>query len=561
MAWPVALITWVYLSVGRLGFYPTDEGLVQAYTYRILHGQVPHRDFISPRPLGSALLHIIDLVIPGPLFEVARVLALAEYTIYAVLLAWLIFDIAPWRWRLLPAAAAAASVLVNLNTFPLMSWYTVDGLMLVAAGYVCVREGARRASRRHIIAGFILLGLAALTKQSFVPAPAFGWMLLGPWLAAASWRQRLTRLVGTGLVGALPSLAFVAVISLWGGFQALRTQLLGGAVVYGGPLLAALTGPRAWFLWLSIVSFAGFFGVVQLGARRSDLPAAATWACRGAAAVLLVAVPLGSGLGGSGQEWSIWVVWMLITYLGMSWLVNRESDAVGFVILGTAWMSMLSWGYAWPSFVAGSIVLFLLHRLRPPQPAGRRATYLQVFGPGLVAVLLLVMVGGELLAQRATHVYLDRPARQLTATLGSVSSTLGGIRTNPQTAAYLGTMAECVRRYPARRVAVLPENAAMYPALSINNPFAIDWMWPDDIHGSRQRLLDEVTALNRDGDYAIFFQTIGQPELVNDTVVPPASIESPVHAYTDIPALVYSRLTGNRAVCGSLLVVSSRPLR
>jgi len=73
-------------------------------------GQVPHRDFTSPRPLGSALIHLLDFAVPGPLFEVSRIIALLQYTAYAILLAWLIFQISPWRWNLLAACGTAASV-------------------------------------------------------------------------------------------------------------------------------------------------------------------------------------------------------------------------------------------------------------------------------------------------------------------------------------------------------------------------------------------------------------------------------------------------------------------
>src|SRR6266446_5125765 len=176
VVWPPALVASVYLAVGRLGFYPTDEGLNQEYTYRILLGEVPHRDFISPRPLGSALLHLVDFAIPGPLFEVSRVIALCEYAAYAVLFAWLIYEAVPWRWGVVAVIGAAGSVLVNLNSFPLMSWYTVDGLLLVAGGFVAVARGAHRRSWLLVGLGFLLMGAAALTKQSFVPAPAFGWV-------------------------------------------------------------------------------------------------------------------------------------------------------------------------------------------------------------------------------------------------------------------------------------------------------------------------------------------------------------------------------------------------
>src|SRR5205823_6618447 len=145
------MVAAVYATVGRLGFYPTDEGLLQAYTYRILHGQVPHRDFISPRPLGSALLHIVDFAVPGPLFEVSRVIALCEYAGFAV---------------------------------------------------------------------------------------AFAWLLLLPRLGRAGVASTVRTLLWTGVVSALPTIAFVGAISAVGGFQALRTQLLGAAFIYGRPLLA-----------------------------------------------------------------------------------------------------------------------------------------------------------------------------------------------------------------------------------------------------------------------------------------------------------------------------------
>ena len=45
------------------GFNPTDEGFVLSATNRVLHGQIPHVDFSSVRPLGYAYLHIPELLI------------------------------------------------------------------------------------------------------------------------------------------------------------------------------------------------------------------------------------------------------------------------------------------------------------------------------------------------------------------------------------------------------------------------------------------------------------------------------------------------------------------
>ncbi len=44
------------------GFNPTDEGFVLSATNRVWHGQVPHADFSSVRPLGYAYLHIPELL-------------------------------------------------------------------------------------------------------------------------------------------------------------------------------------------------------------------------------------------------------------------------------------------------------------------------------------------------------------------------------------------------------------------------------------------------------------------------------------------------------------------
>src|SRR5260370_22261138 len=158
------------------------------------------------------------------------------YSAYAGFVAWLIYRVPPWRWGPLAVVGSAASVLINLNTFPLMSWYTVDGLLLIACGYLVIAAAIRRGSRAAVLIGFLLPGIAALTKQSFIPAPAFGWLLLIPGFRHLSWTARLRDLVITGLIGAVPTIAFLVWISLLGGMQALRAHLRAAAFDYWQPL-------------------------------------------------------------------------------------------------------------------------------------------------------------------------------------------------------------------------------------------------------------------------------------------------------------------------------------
>jgi hypothetical protein len=561
VAWPPVLVAWVYLFIGRLGFYPTDEGLIQGWSYRILLGQVPHRDFVSPLPMGSALLHLVDFAIPGPLFEVSRVIAMVEYTGYAILFAWLIYELAPWHWTVIATLAALGAVLVNLNTFPLIAWYTVDGLLFVAAGYVVVARGVRLRSTRRVAIGFLLLGVAAITKQSFAPATVFGWALLLPWLQEIGWTARVRILLLTGICGAIASLAFVGTISLLGGFHAVRVQLLGTGFVYGRSLVAAWS-PRHDLVALGLV-VGGAAVLMAIGRLASDMRGgthrALSLASRVLLTVLVIAVPLYSRLGLDGNEWGIRVFWLAALSVVVHSIAMRRLDLVGTAIVGAAWMSSLSYGYAWPNLVGGSMVLYVLHRTWSGVGwAG--VTPSSVGVPALAAAMLGVIgVGYVFGLARQQDVYLDRPAGQLTASLQDVSSAFGDIRTNPQTADYLVQMTDCIRRYPARQVAILPENAAMYPALHLRNPYPIDWMWPDSMHESEARILATTDLLNHEGDYLVLFQTVDEPEVVGGSSLPPAAPDSQISAFTPIPAQIYARLNGQKTTCGSFLVAYSPP--
>jgi len=555
--WPPAIVAVIYGSVGRLGFFPTDEGLVLAYSYRILNGEVPHRDFISPRPLGSALLHLVDFAIPGPLFEVSRVIALGEFVAYSVLFAWLVYEVAPGRWSLAMTAGGAASVLVNLNRFPLMAWYTVDGLLLVAAGLLVVRTGVSRGSWRVIVAGFVLLGLAALTKQSFVPATAIGWLILWPRLRTESWGQRVRDLVVTGAYGAAPFILFVAAISALGGFTQMRHQLLGSALVYG----ASLVNP--WLTGRDIIALTFLTATTALlsalaATTRANSPESMAGLAR---AILLTAVVVGASLseqlGLRGDDWGTRLFWMAVAFCIVESVIRRSVDVVGVALIGTAWMSALSYSFFVPDLVAGSLGIYMVHRTwtgtRWPKVLGPR------LGPAIASIALFAVTSYVFGVNRVQDVYLDRQGYQLTANLSGVSPTFGDISTNPETAQYLAQMKQCVRRFPARNVAILPENAAMYPALSLRNPFPIDWIWPYDVHGSESRILGTTDQLNRDGDYLVMFQTVDEPQIVNGDSLPPASAGSPIQAFTPIAAEIYARLNGVKTTCGTFLVVYEPP--
>ena len=166
LLWTSAFVFGVFQIVERLGFSPTDDGYVLAQSYRILHGQVPHRDFISVFPAGSPALHIVDFAVPLPLLEATRLVGLVEIVIYTVLFSILVYDRPVRRWTIWHYGASTIAVLINMHTFPVMGWPTIDALLFVSLGLWVLRIALERRSVRSVYLAFVVLGIAHAHAQS-----------------------------------------------------------------------------------------------------------------------------------------------------------------------------------------------------------------------------------------------------------------------------------------------------------------------------------------------------------------------------------------------------------
>ncbi len=559
---PAALTFWIFISVGRLGFNPTDDGYVLAQAYRVLHGEVPHRDFISPRPLGSAYVHLIDFALPLPLMEASRLVAAAEVVLYSTLLAALVFGCAPPAWGLIRTFAAGASALVNLHCFPLLAWYTIDGLVFLAAGFLLLRDGLERGRHRSVWLGLLSIGCAALTKQSFAPACV---LALG-WLAVHAWVKRPARPVRLWITGAAvlaaPGIVYLAAVAVAGGSAEMITQLASVASVRLFPTVQN-TGGRLLRIWLVL----GALGAVRalrswVGTHRGRIVA---WIAGGASAavasagtVILVALPVNEGLILWGH-WGTSLFLGLAAAIGVDLITRGRLDAPALVILAIAWMTTLSWGYYVPNLMGGSVLLCLLNLLWRDALESRVFDGMLWRGAGTLAALVgLLVIGRALAAGRAGQVYSDLPASGLTAEPGEAIPALGRIRTSPGTAAYLTQLAACVRAHPARRVAVIPDNPFIYPALGLRNPLPIDWLWGNEMRGSEPRVLEAARRLEQEGDYLVMVQTVPTrtiayqpaPDVVDPTVpIPRGPLEAAIAAL----------LSGTREACGSFIAIHAPP--
>jgi hypothetical protein len=547
--WVTALSAWATARVGRFGFHPSDQGFLLALSWRTLHGEVPHRDVVSARPLGSAVLHVVDFLLPGPLFLMSSLVAMAEIVITTIALAVLLTGCPMARWGPWRTGLVAATALVNLHTFPLMAWHTIDGMLLTALGWASLDSGIRSGRRRLRVAGLLLLGFAALTKQSFAFAPLVGLIML-----LVRHRGRGAAAEALCLV-AFP-LLYLGMVTMAGGLPDAVAQLSGARGAWFDRLFTIWTAeqPREDLLWLAGCGTA-LLVLHALRWRYHAVAEAAMLPVITLAVLLTLSVVAAGGLARSG-DWAVILLWTLLFAAVPRGLAEQRVPWRALAVASLAWMSSLSWGNDSPTLLGGTLalgVLWLLTRDLPgyrlqPLP-GRPSPHLEAMVAGLAAVLV---VNQFLTDSHDAAPYRDRPQGELHHDLGSVDPSLAGIRTNINTYRYVEQIRACVRQYPAGSVAVLPDNAFVYPAFRVRNPFPMDWPLPPElVADARTRMLDTVRTLNRDQDYLVLFQTVHTLSVPTASALPAATPDAPVAGQSSLEQVIHDGLHGHRIACGS----------
>jgi hypothetical protein len=551
-------VFWTFLSSATAGFCPMDEGLVIAQSHRLLAGQTPHADFVTPRPALSALLHLGDHLLPLPLFRASRLVALLEIAAYTAVLASLVFARSPRRWTLAQVGMWCIALLLNVHGFPLMAWYTIDGILLVALGYALVRRGPSRREPFATMCGLLLLGAAPLTKQSFFAAPLIGAAVLATRGTMWSLGARL-RAVGHALaVAAIPGAIYWCVVVARAGFTPMHQQLLGADPTWGGALFRSLLGePARDGLLLLVASLLAITGCDLLARRGGRHAGAGSWvglALRCGGSVALLSPALSAALSWEHPVWGIETWCRVLVVCAWRMIVVRTIDGAAVVLLLLGWMTSLSWGYANPNLVAGSIVLAgvwsLWRDACVESVSGSRALRLAA----TVAVFVALLLSMRSFAIARSRPYFDRPAAEAVVDLGRVSPALAGIHANPITAAFLDDLATCVHRYPASHVAVVPDGAWIYPALDLANPLPLDWLYPPEYRFDPEVILPSVRRLASRGDYLVLFQPLPAHLICrHEGALPPAGKQFRPSGYGDgLPSAILAEFEGRTVRCGSV---------
>ncbi|MBI1796087.1 MAG: hypothetical protein HYR74_03435 [Candidatus Eisenbacteria bacterium] len=445
-----------------LGFNLTDDGFVLAQSRRILAGEIPHRDFISIRPAGSAYLHVVDLVLGGEhTFLVSRLI----YWLEVALVCWVWLEISIDRNGLRPSLLgtlpyAMLSFMLSTHAFPAMAWYTVDGILLASLGalFGCFR------GRVSQLVGYGLIGAAAVCKQNFIAMVPLAVVLKGdahrPW----AW-----------VAGLFVPMLYVLAMTALGAGHDMHAQLTAVTEVFESGLKPYMSG-----LWFPAGILSG--GVLttavlrhRLGTRtpRAAVPWIAlvlAWSILAFAAEHMDAnnfqfidhyafVPLGMTVGA------------LVVSLGYR-RPPRVLQAEAFVV-ALGWCSGISIGYLTPAHVSGPVVTSLTLGMIGLFDERLRARALQVgFVCAAVAVLL---VAPHWWSARRDHINHESTAPLLTRDLGGVLPGGMGIRTDDSTYAMLADLRLNVDRLNGRPYAILVDGPGWWACAAQRNPLPTDW--------------------------------------------------------------------------------------
>lgn len=452
-----------HAAFSTLGFNPTDDGFVLAASRRLLAGEVPHRDFIAIRPVGSAVLHLPWLMIGGDAtFWLARGAVWFEFALIA------------WAWTLIARQLAGRvgtlrermfamglAFMLTSNMFPIMPWPTIDGIAFISLGlWLAIQPGSGRKA-----VGYLLIGASALFKQNFLVVIPVAIVLLGDGRKRGAWVAAIAPVAGYAtcmlLLGAAPA--------AWEQLTTHTQLLLPGVVAYTG---------NPW-------SFAGMaIGLaIAWSLRRAedvDVGVRRAWTAALVAALVLAAAFTLSRLSHL-FSFDFGVSFLLFgAVLGavVPFLFARGAPdgalPTGMLALLVAWSASISIGNNTPALAAGVLASPLLElALRPSTRRDPSRRHLVMIRAGFATAALACAVGWA--DARLNRIYRDQAASHLVWPLGRAMPGGRFIRTNSNTYDLMADLQRAVILTHGRKFAVIVDFSAYWVTSPQRNPLSSDW--------------------------------------------------------------------------------------
>jgi len=477
-----------------MGFNPTDDGFILAYSRRIIEGQIPHLDFITIRPAGSAFLHVPFVLWGG------------DYTYWiSRLFVWFQFGVISWVWMNLttnlirPAGEDQASPLrsfwikrllfgliifcFTVAYFPIMAWHTIDGMFLASLGLWLI-SGERQARK---IGGYFLLGLSYLCKQNFIVIAVAPIILFGDWRKIKYWISL-----------AVPGIIYFIYLLFEGALREAVVQMTAQSDLLSiGFVVYAISG--GFLIGLPIGFLSGYY------LTRPEIKGSSIHKISLAVIVTLIlctaAVTLALGHLIEAPSFAIFgfTVGAVAGFLKAGNKEGKRLIRLSIIIIIFTWAISLSVGYNSPALGVGIMAALLLVYAEFGLRQIRQARWMII----MTAIVCIGSIIGFDIA-RHEHIYRDRPAKELTQLLDGVLPGGHKIKTNPRTHEFLTDLGRAIQETKGEKYAIIPDCAGYWVKAKQVNPLPIDWAQGTELCTPEllQRVTDAIEK-QRDSTYVL----------------------------------------------------------
>jgi hypothetical protein len=498
----------------RVGLDTKDGGFILSLSWRILNGETPYQDFLYIRPPLGLYIHALPLLAENYGIYADRVFCIFQLIAVSLLGASIVLSMSKFQadnrlfWWL-----STAVFVFSAHNFPFFGWHTVDGIFFsVLALYALTK-------RRSFAAGLIVI-LAVASKQNFA-AVAF---LLAAISAVLGPRQLTYFLIGMTIAVVL-GVGWLQYVGILPHFvsQVLEAGKTSDIVSTG--LLGYLHHVKTWHFIATVAATIGALMSLGVVMRLRKNPQINTTTAIDAYSIVIILscllfayTVIRKSLGDSNYEYFFAIFFgsktlFLASCFTLCILVFRERrNGLWSVqqlaqrwlpfagMLGIAWTTSISWGYAIPALFAAPLIGPLVLLTASSEAVMNRLKIIVAVSIATFSLALAFPYGEGVRIDRLVRTPSDWHAASL-------------LWTNTNTIEKVNQINDILLSFDNKAFAVMPGFTNIHLLMNDRSPSLLDWEMNAEIpHG---RHSDVVKHLCQEDALAIVEKDRAAKEIEN----------------------------------------------
>lgn len=496
----VAFFAFVFFFnyVEEEGFNPTDEGVVLANSWRVINGEIPHKNFISIRPAMSAYLHTINFILDTPIVVNARYFVLFQYLTIACIISILSYGFLMKTFKkfsyIFFTQLLLLALALTIFNYNLYSWTTIDAMFWTMIGIACLYK----EKNIYLIIGLFCLSLAALSRQTFAVL-----LIAGIIYVFLKTKHNILKFIIYSILGLLPCCIYLAFVIANDGLNDLILQMT----------------VRTEFFKTAILQFVKYFFLTKYFIMNALTIVISAYIYRNKTKInpnklskivnivvvtylILVLVAIASHFINNMPDNNIiafdlfYILFFISCFHFIIKPQNRKLRLFAFVIIFISWTSAISLGDNCPVFAVGILFTLII-------TIAIDIMSINVLNRSKINVLKIsslvftsLILGLSYYGQKNIN-YRDNSSDSLKLGLGNINNNFGNIKTNSLLISYYSELYEIYNQLDnvKNNFIVFPNNSIFYPITKTQNPISIDWFNSYEYAGQEDRLERELLSL------------------------------------------------------------------